>query len=74
MCKQISLNFLLRTFLILESIQRFPRDLLSNHKKEAKSAETFLSSTVVIPQLCCLGIFNLNQKLNSCTNANNFWR
>ena len=53
-CKQIftvlSLKFLLRKFLILESIQRFRMDLLSIYKEEVKSAEIFSSSTIFIAQ------------------------
>ena len=50
-CKQLSLKFPVRTFLILEGVQRFFRELLSNHKEERKSAEILSSSTIVITQL-----------------------
>ena len=73
-CKQFSLKFLVRIFLILESVQKFSSDLLSNHKEERKSAEILSSSIICMLQLCFLGIFNMNQKSNSCTRANNFWR
>ena len=72
--KQFSLKLLVRKFLLLESVQRFYRDLLSNHKEERKSAEILSNSTIVILQLCFLGIFNLNQKAKSCTNGNFFRR
>ena len=46
--KQFSLKLLVRKFLLLESVQRFSRDLLSNHKEERKSAEILSCSTIVI--------------------------
>ena len=55
-------------------VQRFSRDLLSNHKEDRKSAELLSSSTIFILWLCFYGIFNFNQKTKSCRNANNFWR
>ena len=55
----------MRKSVILESIQRFSTDLLSNHKEERKSAE-IISSTVFVPQLHFVGIFNLNKKANQC--------
>ena len=71
-CKHCSLKLLARKFLLLESFQRFSRDLLlSNHKEKRKSAKIFSSSTIVS---CFLGIFNFHQKTKSCTNANYFWR
>ena len=73
-CKQFSPKFLVRIFLILEIVQRFSRDLLLNHKEERKSAEILSRSTIFMPQLCFLGNFNLNQKVNFYTRANNFWR
>ena len=73
-CKQFSLKLLVRKFLLLKSVQRISRDMLSNHKEERKSAEILSRSTIAIPQLCFLGIFNFNQRTKSCTNANYFWR
>ena len=68
-CKQFSQKLLVRKFLLLESVQRFSRDLLlPNHKEERKSAKILSSSTIVILQLCFLGIFNFNQKMKSCAN------
>ena len=61
-CEQFSLKFLARIFLMLGSVQRFSRDLLSKHKEERKSADIISSSTIFMHQLCFLDIFNLNQK------------
>ena len=61
-CKQFSLKLLVRKFLLLENVQRFSRDLLSNHKEERKSAEILSSSTIIIPQSCFLDIFNFNHR------------
>ena len=73
-CKQFPLTLLVRKFLLLESFQRFSRDMLSNHKKDKKSAKILSSSAIVIPHSCFLGIFSFNHKTKSCKNDKYFWR
>ena len=73
-CKQFPLTLLVRKFLLLESFQRFSRDMLSNHKKDKKSAKILSTSAIVIPHSCFLGIFSFNHKTKSCKNDKYFWR